>query len=87
MDDMDHNLNNSKRAPIFWLPEAVTYLGLDRLGLSRPDKAIYRLIAKGALPGRKISGHFAFTKAELDRLVANGDERPKRGRPRKLVNE
>ncbi len=86
MNNLDPK-SKSERAPIYWMNEAITYLGLDRLGLDRPDKAIYRLVAKGALRPRKISGHFAFTKAELDRLIANGDERPKRGRPRKLVNE
>ncbi len=88
MEELENTkVNITKRASIFWMHEAIAYLGLDRLGLSRPEKAIYRLVAKGALRPRKISGHFAFTKAELDRLIANGDERPKRGRPRKLINE
>ena len=64
--------------------EAITYLGLDRLGLSRPDKAIYRLVEKGALHPRRIAGRFAFDKKELDLLAANGDEKRGRGRPRKF---
>ena len=70
------------RAPLFWLNEAITYLGLDRLGLSRPDKAIYRLIEKGALHPKKIAGRYAFDKSELEMLAKVGDEKRKRGRPR-----
>jgi len=73
-----------ERAPIYWMGEAIVYLGLDRLGLARPDKAIYRLIKKGALHPKKIAGRFAFDKAELDLLAANGDQKRSRGRPRKL---
>ena len=73
-----------ERAPIYWMHEAITYLGLDRLGLSRPDKAIYRLVEKGALHPRRIAGRFAFDKKELDLLAANGDEKRGRGRPRKF---
>ena len=75
---------SAERAPIFWMHEAIIYLGLDRLGLARPDRAIYRLIKKGALHPRKIAGHFVFSKSELDLLVANGDQKRGRGRPRKL---
>jgi len=35
--------------------EAISYLGLDRLGLARPDKAMYRLVKKGAL-SHKLQG-------------------------------
>lgn len=70
------------KAPIYWLHEAIVYLGLDRLGLSRPDKAIYRLVQKGALHPKKIAGRFAFDKKELDLLAANGDQKRGRGRPR-----
>ena len=72
-----------ERAPIYWMHEAIIYLGIDRLGLARPDKAMYRLIKKGALHPKKISGHFAFDKKELDMVAAQGDERRQRGRPRK----
>jgi hypothetical protein len=71
-----------EKAPIYWLHEAIVYLGLDRLGLARPDKAIYRLVQKGALHPKKIAGHFAFDKKELDLLAANGDSKRGRGRPR-----
>lgn len=74
--------SNVERAPLLWLPEAITYLGLDRLGLARPDKAIYRLVKKGSLHPRKIAGRYAFAKAELDLLVEIGEEKRKRGRPR-----
>ncbi|MBN2455712.1 MAG: hypothetical protein JXB29_04105 [Sedimentisphaerales bacterium] len=72
-----------ERAPILWMHEAIGYLGLDRLGLARPDKAMYRLINKGALHPTKIAGHFAFDKKELDMVAANGDQKRSRGRPRK----
>lgn len=75
--------SNPERAPIYWMHEAISYLGLDRLGLARPDKAIYRLVKKGALHPKKIAGHFAFDKKELDVLAANGDQKRGRGRPRK----
>ena len=71
------------RAPIYWTSEAIIYLGLDRLGLARPDMALQRLIKKGALRPKKIGGHLAFDKDDLDRLVAHGDTVRRRGRPRK----
>ena len=79
----ESNTNEPERAPIYWMHEAITYLGLDRLGLARPDRAMYRLIEKGALHPRKISGHYAFSKAELDWVAANGDQKRGKGRPRK----
>ena len=78
----DANRPRMKRAPILWLNEVIEYLGLDQLGLARPDKAIYRLIEKGTLHPKKIAGRYAFDKAELDMLVENGEEKRKRGRPR-----
>lgn len=76
--------SKTESAPILWMHEAITYLGLDRLGLARPDLAVHRLIRKGALHPKKISGHLAFDKAELDIVAANGDQKRGRGRPRKL---
>jgi len=75
-----------ERAAILWMHEAVTYLGLDRLGLARPERAIYRLIKRGALHPKKLAGHFAFDKGELDILIANGDQKRGKGRPRKLYS-
>jgi len=60
--------------------EAIIYLGLDRLGLARPDLAIHRLIRKGALHSKKISRHLTFDKKELDLLAANSDKKRERGR-------
>jgi len=54
------------------------------LGLARPDLSMHRLIRKGALHPKKISGHLAFDKTELDIVVANGDQKRGRGRPRKI---
>jgi hypothetical protein len=71
------------KAGILWLPEAITYLGLDRLGIKRPDKAIHRLINKGALRPKKISGRLCFDISELNTVLANGDQKRGRGRPRK----
>ena len=73
-----------ERANILWLNEAITYLGLDRLGIARPDLAMYRLIKKGALHPKKICGRFAFDKTELDIIAANGDQKRGRGRPKKV---
>jgi hypothetical protein len=70
--------------PTLWINEAITYLGLDRIGLKRPDKAIHRLINKGALHPKKISGRLCFDKAELQKVLANGDHKRGRGRPRKM---
>ena len=70
-------------APIYWSHEAIRYLGLDRLGLARPDMALQRLIKKDALRPKKINGHLAFDKEELDRIVEKGDQFRRRGRPRK----
>lgn len=69
--------------PTLWIDEAITYLGLDRVELKRPDKAIHRLIKKGTLHPKKISGRLVFDRAELDKVLANGDHKKGRGRPRK----
>ncbi len=82
--DKIKKITKIERAPILWMHEAIAYLGLDRLGLARPDLAIHRLIRKGALHPKKISGHLAFDKKELDLLAANGDKKRERGRPKKL---
>lgn len=74
---------NSSEPPTLWLKEAISYMGLDRVGLKRPDKAIHRLITKGALHPKKISGRLSFDREELDRVLANGDHKRGRGRPRK----
>jgi len=72
--------------PTLWIEEAISYLGLDRVGLKRPDKAIHRLVKKGALHPKKISGRLVFSREELDRVLANGDHKRGRGRPRKSKN-
>ena len=69
--------------PTLWIKEAIVHLGLDRVGLKRPDKAIHRLIKKGAIHPKKISGRLVFDRAELDKVLANGDHKRGRGRPRK----
>ena len=74
---------NSSEPPTLWLREAIVHLGLDRIGIKRPDKAIHRLIKKGAVHSKKISGRLAFDRAELDRVLANGDHKRGRGRPRR----
>jgi len=75
----------SDRAPIYWIHEAIRYLGLDRLGLARPDLAIHRLIRKGALHPKKICGRLVFDKRELDLVASVGDQKRGRGRPNKFV--
>lgn len=71
-------------SPTLWINEAISYLGFDRIGLRRPDKAIHRLIKKGALHPKKISGRLCFDRSELDKVLANGDHKRGRGRPRKV---
>lgn len=73
-----------ERAPIYWMHEAVAYLGLDRLGLAQPEQAIYRMVRKGVLKPRKIGRFLAFSKAELDHVVANGEKKRAPGRPRRV---
>ncbi len=82
---MNGDANNTKleRAPIYWMHEAISYLGLDRLGLLKPEQAIYRMVRKGILKPRKIGRFLAFSKAELDHVVANGEKKRTKGRPRK----
>ena len=41
------------------------------------------MVRRGVLSNRKISGKFVFDRAELDRVLANGDHKRGRGRPRK----
>ena len=66
-----------------WIEEAVKYLGLDRTGLKAPERAIHRLISKEALHPKKISGRLVFDRDELDRVLAEGDHKKGRGRPRR----
>lgn len=74
---------NTSEPSHLWIDEAITYLGLDRVGLKEPAKAIHRLIKKGALHPKKISGRLCFDRSELDKILANGDHKRGRGRPRK----
>ena len=82
---MENQEKQSKpdRAPIYWMHEAIEYLGLDRLGLNQPEQAIYRLVRKGILRPRKIGRYLAFSKSDLDYVVTNGEKRRTPGRPRK----
>jgi hypothetical protein len=74
-----------ERAPIYWMHEAIEYLGLNRLGLNQPEQAIYRMVRKGILRPRKIGRYLAFMKSDLDYVVANGEKRRIPGRPRKIT--
>ena len=71
-----------ERASIYWIHEAITYLGLDRLGLNKPEQAIYRMVRKGILRPRKIGRYLAFTKSDLDYVITNGERKRTPGRPR-----
>ena len=73
-----------ERAPIYWMHEAIIYLGLDRLGLAHPEQAIYRMVRKGILQPRKIGRYLAFSKSELDHVAANGEKKRTPGRPRRI---
>ena len=77
--------SKQERAPIYWMHEAITYLGLDRLGLARPDLAIHRLVRKGALHPRKICGRLAFDKRELELVASVSDQKRGKGRPIKFL--
>jgi hypothetical protein len=66
-----------------WAEETLTFLGLDRRGLARPDMALQRLIKKGLLHPVKIGGRLSFKRAELERLRQKGDDARRPGRPRK----
>ena len=67
----------------FWTKEAIEYLGIDRLGLKRPDMFLQRLKQKGALRPTPIAGRNVYKKADLDRVLEKGDLTRGRGRPRK----
>jgi predicted DNA-binding transcriptional regulator AlpA len=82
-----HANSNPDRAPIYWMHEAVAYLGLDRLGLVKPEQAIYRMVRKGILKPRKIGRFLAFSRAELDHVVTNGERKRTPGRPRKIPEQ
>jgi hypothetical protein len=73
-----------ERASIYWIHEAITYLGLDRLGLNKPEQAIYRMVRKGILRPRRIGRYLAFTKSDLDYVIMNGERKRTPGRPRKF---
>jgi len=74
-----------ERAAILWMHEAVTYLGLDRLGLAQPEQAIYRMVRKGILKPRKIGRFLAFSRSDLDHVVTNGEQKRQRGRPKRIA--
>lgn len=84
--DMDsgRKKTGTSPAPIYWIHEAIQYLGLDRLGLAKPEQVIYRMVRKGILKPRKIGRFLAFSKTELDHVVANGEKKRSHGRPRKI---
>jgi len=84
---MEHTESKDEleRAPILWMHEAIAYLGLDRLGLVQPEQAIYRMVRKGILKPKKIGRFLAFSKSDLDHVVANGEQRRQRGRPRRIA--
>ena len=84
---MEHTESKDKleRAPILWMHEAIAYLGLDRLGLVQPEQAIYRMVRKGILKPKKIGRFLAFSKSDLDDVVANGEQKRQRGRPRRIA--
>jgi len=73
---MEHTESKDEleRAPILWMHEAIAYLGLDRLGLVQPEQAIYRMVRKGILKPKKIGRFLAFSKSDLDHVVANGEQ-------------
>jgi hypothetical protein len=73
-----------ERDPIFWMHEAIVYLGLDRLGLINPEQVIYRMVRKGILKPVKIGRFLAFSKSELDYVIVNGEKKKTPGRPRKI---
>ena len=84
---MEHTESKDKleRAPILWMHEAIAYLGLDRLGLVQPEQAIYRMVRKGILNPKKIGRFLAFSKSDLDHVVTNGEQKRRRGRPRRIA--
>jgi hypothetical protein len=82
---MDKTIKQNKiePAPILWMHEAITYLGIDRLGLAHPEQVIYRMVRKGILKPRKIGRFLAFSKSDLEYVIINGEKKRKPGRPRK----
>lgn len=73
-----------EKAPIFWMHEAITYLGIDRLGLAHPEQVIYRMVRKGILKPRKIGRFLAFSKSDLEYVITNGEKKRTPGRPKKI---
>jgi predicted DNA-binding transcriptional regulator AlpA len=73
-----------EKATIYWMHEAISYLGLDRLGLAHPEQAIYRMVRKGILKPRKIGRFLAFSKSDLEYVITNGEKKRTPGRPRKI---
>ena len=55
--------------PIYNSVEAVKYLGLDRLGLGRPDESLRWMCRTGKLKYSKFGRRLMFRKSWLDELV------------------
>lgn len=65
---------------VLYAADVIIILGLDRL--TRPDNALNDLLARRALPRRKLRGRLIFHRAELDAVLANGSRTGRRGRPK-----
>ena len=83
---MDKPLSHLKteRASLYWMHEAVAFLGLDRLGIAHPEQVIYRMTRKGILKPIKIGRFLAFSKSDLEYVATNGEKKRSPGRPRKF---
>jgi len=80
---MSRGKTGSAEQTEFWTDEAIVYLGLDRLGLKRPEMFLQRLIKTGSLRPTKIGRRNVFKKADLDRVREKGDRARRRGRSRR----
>jgi hypothetical protein len=81
---MTHPTDPPVRDDLLWPAEAAKYLRLDKTGLLRPERSIYRMAKAKQLPFVVLAGRMAFLRQDLDNFLAKRQNAP-RGRPRKAV--
>lgn len=63
--------------PVYTSGESITYLGLDRVGLNKPEESLRWLCRTGKLRYTKVGRRLMFRKSWLDELIdRNANLRP-----------
>jgi hypothetical protein len=70
-------MTTASEDPVYTSADAVKYLGLDRVGLSKPGESLQWQCRKGRLKFTKLGRRLIFRKSWLDELIErNATHRP-----------